>query len=56
MSGPTNKWVKQQQSTTADANAQSSTQVLASLSNFPINGAFTAVCSDGTFLFLGYYV
>ena len=56
MPGPPDKWVKSQVSTTADANAQTSTQVLASLNNFPINGAMTAVCSDGTFLFVGWYV
>ena len=56
MPGPPNKWVKDQISTTADANAQTSTQVLATLNNNPINGAVVAACSDGTFLFVGWYV
>ena len=56
MPGPPNKWVKDQISTTADANAQTSTQGLATANNFPISSSFVAVCSDGTFLFVGWYV
>ncbi|HXM63715.1 MAG TPA: hypothetical protein VN950_22835 [Terriglobales bacterium] len=56
MSGPPDKWSKTQMSTTSDPNAQTSNWVLNWLNNnFPINGAFAAVCSDGTFLFGGYY-
>jgi hypothetical protein len=55
MSGPTNKWTKEQISTTADANAQTSDEVLGTLSNYPFNSTQVAKCSDGTFLFIGYY-
>jgi hypothetical protein len=55
MSGPNNKWTKTQVSTTSDANAQTSTQVLGVLNNYPFSGTAVVVCSDGTFLFVGYY-
>jgi hypothetical protein len=56
MSGPPNKWIKLQVSTTADSNAESSDWVLSDINaNWPYSGSFTAVCSDGTYVFLGYY-
>jgi hypothetical protein len=57
MSGPDDKWNKVQISTTSDSNATTtSTELLAGLNaNYPITSSFVAVCSDGTFLFIGYY-
>lgn len=56
MSGPPDKWSKLQVSTTADSNAQSSSNILSGLNtNFPFNGSVTVVCSDGTFVFVGAY-
>jgi hypothetical protein len=55
MPNPPDRWVKTQVSTTSDANAQTSTQVLGVLNNYPFNGTAVVVCSDGTFLFVGYY-
>lgn len=53
--GPNNKWSKYAVSATADANAETSDQVLEFLNDYPINAATTVVCSDGTFVFVGYY-
>lgn len=55
MPGPPNKWVASKVSVTSDPNAQTSAQVLVTLNNFPFNGTATVACSDGTFLFVGWY-
>jgi hypothetical protein len=56
MSGPGDKWSKQQISTTSDSNATTSNAVNGYLNdNAPFNGTVVAVCSDGTYLFIGYY-
>lgn len=56
MSGPGDKWTKQMISTTSDVNARSSADVLGYLNtNALFNGTQVAVCSDGTYLFIGYY-
>jgi hypothetical protein len=56
MSGPPDKWNKYQVSTTADPNAESSSTVLDGLNaDAPFNGTQVVVCSDGTYLFIGYY-
>ena len=49
------KWYALQVSVTSDPNAQSSSQVLIQLNAYPVGGATTVVCSDGTFVFVGYY-
>jgi hypothetical protein len=61
MSGPEDKWTKFQTSETADANAQTSAYVLnelntlASTQGYLTSAAFSQACSDGTFVFIGYY-
>jgi hypothetical protein len=57
MAGPPDKWYKVSVSTTADANAQTSSAVLAGLNtNFTdVPGSFSLACSDGTFVFIGVY-
>jgi hypothetical protein len=56
MPGPPDKWNKQQISTTSDDNAVTSNSVNSYLNtNAPFSGTVVAVCSDGTYLFIGWY-
>jgi len=57
MPGPPNKWTAYKVSTTSDANGSTSASVVTGLNtNAPFDGVFSLVCSDGTFIFVGYYV
>jgi hypothetical protein len=52
---PPNKWDTIKISPVIDPAALSSAELLEYLNHYPINAATTAKCSDGTFLFVGYY-
>lgn len=57
MSGPPDKWTAFKISTTSDAVGSTSAEVVSGLNtNAPFNGVFSQVCSDGTFIFVGWYV
>jgi hypothetical protein len=53
--GPNNKWVAIKVSTAVDPEADSSAQVTAKLNKYPVPGATTVICNDGTFVFVGSY-
>jgi hypothetical protein len=54
--GPPDKWYTMKISPKFDSLAQTSTEILDCLNEtYPITAAFTATCSDGTFVFLGVY-
>ena len=59
MSGPPNKWLAIALSSRNDDKARSSKDILSDLNVNAgvgaVEGSFTAVCSDGTFVFVALY-